>query len=257
MLSKAFRSQFRVFQRGKWLGDFTLNVPGKHNISNATGVIALATELGVSVEKIAEAFESFRGARRRFEVKYRSDNYMVVDDYGHHPSEIRATLATARGVTAKRVWVMFQPHRYTRTLALKEEFATAFKDADGVFVADIYPASEKPIPGVSGADDRRCDEGGGADDGVFSCPTAGRFRSRSAACCSPGDLILSLGAGDIHEQGAAIASRSRARRGTAKRDGRRRGETLRTAREDTRRCASAAPRKSGWSRRPRRGLRGW
>jgi len=120
VLSKAFRSQFKVFHNEKWLGDFTLNVPGKHNISNATAVVALATELGVGVEKIAEAFESFRGARRRFEVKYRSDNYMVVDDYGHHPSEIRATISTALGLGANRLFVLFQPHRYNPARWLEE-----------------------------------------------------------------------------------------------------------------------------------------
>lgn len=159
----------------------------------------------MSVEKIAGAFESFRGARRRFEVKYRSDNYMVVDDYGHHPSEIRATVATARGVTAKRVWVMFQPHRYTRTLALKEQFATAFKDADGVFVADIYPASEKPIPGVSGATIVDAMKAAGQTTGVF-VPDRRHIPIALGRLLQPGDLILSLGAGDIHEQGTAIAS---------------------------------------------------
>lgn len=205
VLTKAFRSQFKVYHNEKWLGDFTLNVPGKHNISNATSVIALATELGVGVEKIAGAFESFRGARRRFEVKYRSDNYMVVDDYGHHPSEIRATISTALGLGANRLFVMFQPHRYTRTLALKDEFGIAFKGADGVYVADVYPASEKPIEGVSGQTIVDAIINTGQEGAVFQQDRR-RIPIEIGSRIQPGDLILSLGAGDIHEQGAAIAA---------------------------------------------------
>ena len=203
--SKAFRSQFKVFYNEKWLGDFTLNVPGKHNISNATAVIALATELGIGVDKIAEAFESFRGARRRFEVKYCSDNYMVVDDYGHHPSEIKATVATALGLGANRLFVMFQPHRYTRTLALKDDFATAFVGAEAVYIADVYPASEKPIPGVSGQ--TIVDAIAETDqEGAVFFKEKKRIPIEIAMRIRPGDLILSLGAGDIHEQGKALAA---------------------------------------------------
>lgn len=204
VLSKAFRSQFKVFRRGTWLGDFTLNVPGKHNVSNATGVIALATELGVGVDKIAEAFESFRGAKRRFEVMYRSDNFMVVDDYGHHPSEIRATLSTARAMGAKRIFVMFQPHRYSRTLALKDEFGSAFKDADAVHVADIYPASEKPIPGVSGQTIVDAIAATGQNGAVFHADRAS-IPIEIGRQLVPDDFVLSLGAGHIHEQGIALA----------------------------------------------------
>ena len=204
ILSKAFRSQFKVFKHGTWLGDFTLNVPGKHNVSNATAVIALATELGVPVEKIAEAFESFRGAKRRFEVKYRSDNYMVVDDYGHHPSEIRATLNTARAIGAKRVLVMFQPHRYSRTLALKDDFGAAFQGADAVYVTDVYPASEKPIPGVSGQTIVDAIAATGQAGAVYQ-PDRSQIPIEIGRQLLPGDLILSLGAGHIHEQGSVLA----------------------------------------------------
>jgi len=204
ILSKAFRSQFKVFKHGTWLGDFTLNVPGKHNVSNATCVIALATELGVGVEKIAEAFESFRGAKRRFEVKYRSDNYMVVDDYGHHPSEIRATLNTAHAMGAKRVFVMFQPHRYSRTLALKDEFGTAFQGAEAVYVADVYPASEKPIPGVTGQTIVDAIAATGQGGAVYQ-PDRSQIPIELGRQLLPDDLVLSLGAGHIHEQGTALA----------------------------------------------------
>ena len=204
ILSKAFRSQFKVFRHGAWLGDFTLNVPGRHNVSNATCVIALATELGIPVEKIAAAFESFRGAKRRFEVKYRSDNYMVVDDYGHHPSEIRATLATARAIGAKRIFVMFQPHRYSRTIALKDEFGAAFKDADFVYITDVYAASEKPIPGVSGATIVDAIAATGQTGATYQ-PDRFQIPIEIGRQLLPNDTVLSLGAGNIHEQGAALA----------------------------------------------------
>jgi UDP-N-acetylmuramate--L-alanine ligase/UDP-N-acetylenolpyruvoylglucosamine reductase len=205
VLSRSFHSKFKVFRREKWLGDFLLNIPGRHNISNATGVIALATVLGVGVEKIAEAFESFRGAKRRFEVKYRSDNYMVVDDYGHHPSEIKVTLATARSVCRGRVMVMFQPHRYSRTQALQHEFGAAFADADRLFVADVYPASEKPIPGVTGQTivDAVARTG---HDGAQYIAVREQIPTALGPLIEPGDLVISLGAGDIHEQGSRIAT---------------------------------------------------
>jgi UDP-N-acetylmuramate--L-alanine ligase/UDP-N-acetylenolpyruvoylglucosamine reductase len=205
VLSRSFHSKFKVFRKEKWLGDFALNIPGRHNISNATGVIALATVLGVGVEKIAEAFETFRGAKRRFEVKYRSDNYMVVDDYGHHPSEIKATLETARAVCAGRVMVMFQPHRYSRTQALQHEFGAAFKLADRIFVADVYAASEKPIPGVTGQTivDAITRTG---HDGAQYIAARQQIPAALGPLLEPGDLILSLGAGDIHEQGSRLAA---------------------------------------------------
>ncbi len=145
-----FASVFCVHQRGKQLGEAVLNVPGRHNVHNALGVIAIASELGVPFERIAASLRKFEHARRRFEIKYASDRYLLVDDYAHHPTEIRATLKTARSAGRKRVLTMFQPHRYSRTQALRHEFGAAFDDADRVVITDVYPASEKPIPGVSG-----------------------------------------------------------------------------------------------------------
>ena len=203
--TKDFQSHFVATRGGEPLGAVTLNVPGRHNVSNATAVIALATELGVPFPKIAEALESFRGARRRFEIKYRSERFMVVDDYGHHPTEIRATLATARGTGRARVLTMFQPHRYTRTQALKEDFGRAFADTDVLVVADVYPASEAPIPGVSGqtiADAIAAETG---QDGVTFQPDRKKIACDIGRMLEPGDLVLSLGAGNIHEQGAVIA----------------------------------------------------
>src|SRR5882762_2560010 len=145
-----FGSSFLVVRRGEKLGQATLNVPGEHNVHNALGVIALASELGIPFEKIAASLRKFEHARRRFEIKYESDRFLLVDDYAHHPTEIRATLRTARATGRKRVLAMFQPHRYSRTKALRSEFGRAFDDADHVVVTDVYPASEPPIPGISG-----------------------------------------------------------------------------------------------------------
>ena len=145
-----FQSRFDVYRRGELVGEAVLNVPGRHNVSNATSVIALALELDTPFAVVTAALETFRGARRRFEFKHRTARYAVVDDYGHHPSEVAATLATARAVHAGRVIVVFQPHRYTRTQALSAQFGRAFKGADHVVVSDVYAASEPPIDGVSG-----------------------------------------------------------------------------------------------------------
>jgi UDP-N-acetylmuramate--L-alanine ligase/UDP-N-acetylenolpyruvoylglucosamine reductase len=202
--TKDFQSHFRVLRGGESLGAITLNVPGRHNVSNAVGVIALATELGVPFAKIADALERFQGARRRFEIKYRSDRYMIVDDYGHHPSEVKATLATAKNTGRKRVLCMFQPHRYSRTQKLKEEFGRAFGDADVAIIADVYPASEPPIPGVSGQTivDEMLREG--HDDASFQ-PDRKKVALEIGRRIEPGDCVISLGAGNIHEAATILA----------------------------------------------------
>jgi len=199
-----FQSRFDVICRGVRLGEVELNVPGRHNVSNAMSVIALASELGIAFTKIAEALASFRGARRRFDIKYRSENYLVVDDYAHHPSEIRATLATARNGGRQRTLVLFQPHRFTRTVKLKEEFGCCFDDAQLVFLADIYPASEPPIPGVTGQTIADAMATHGHQGGKYISNRA-QMVFEVGHLLQPGDCILSLGAGNIHEQGAWLA----------------------------------------------------
>lgn len=199
-----FQSRFRVSRRGEALGEVELNVPGKHNVSNALSVIALASELGVPFPKIAEALASFRGARRRFDIKYRSESYLVVDDYAHHPSEIRATLATARNGSHRRTVVLFQPHRYTRTVKLRDEFGAAFDDAQHVLLADIYPASEPPLPGVSSQLIADAMIEHGHRGGRYIADRA-QLVIEAGRLLQPGDCVLSLGAGNIHEQGALLA----------------------------------------------------
>jgi UDP-N-acetylmuramate--alanine ligase len=201
---KPFQTHFRVVRDGVPLGAVTLNIPGRHNASNAVGVVALATELGVPFAKIARALESFRGAKRRFEIKYRSSRFMVVDDYGHHPTEVRATLAAARNAGAGRLLVVFQPHRYSRTLALKEEFGRAFSDAAEVWVTAIYAASEQPIEGVSGellVEEIRRD----GHPAVHYQPDRTSLLLEVGRTLRPGDCVLTLGAGNIHEQAANLS----------------------------------------------------
>ncbi|MGZ4967277.1 MAG: UDP-N-acetylmuramate--L-alanine ligase, partial [Chthoniobacterales bacterium] len=137
---KDFASVFCVWRRGEQLGEAVLNVPGRHNVSNALGVIALATEVGIPFEKVVASLRNFQHARRRFEIKYSSERFLLVDDYAHHPTEIRATIATARSAGRTRVLTMFQPHRYSRTKALKKEFGGAFDQSDHVVVTDVYAA---------------------------------------------------------------------------------------------------------------------
>ena len=199
-----FRSRFSVSREGRSLGKISLNIPGAHNALNALAVVALASELGVPFERIAAALESFRGARRRFEIRYESAVHLLVDDYGHHPTEIAATLATARTGGWKRVIAMFQPHRYSRTLALKDAFGEAFDLADHVFVADVYPAGEKPLPGVSGATIVEALRAHGHAS-ARHVPDIAHIHSAAAAVIEEGDLIISLGAGNIHEAGARLA----------------------------------------------------
>ena len=205
-----FRSRFQVLKEGESLGTASLNIPGIHNAVNALAVIALAVEIGLSFDKIAAALENFRGARRRFEICYETQRNLVVDDYGHHPTEVAATIATARTGGWKRVLVMFQPHRYTRTLALKEEFGRAFDQADAVFIADVYPASEKPIPGVSGQMIVDAMRTHGHPHVEFQ-PDIRRIHQNAGLEIQDGDLVLSLGAGNVHEAGARLVSNLAAR----------------------------------------------
>src|SRR2546422_4824660 len=142
-------SRFNVTYRGQELGEFRLHVPGVHNILNATAAIAVGIGLDIQIEQIRAALENFRGVDRRFQLRGQAAGVSVLDDYGHHPTEIRATLAAARQCGYRKIHVVFQPHRYTRTQSLMDEVANAFHDADTLLVLDIYAASEQPIEGVT------------------------------------------------------------------------------------------------------------
>jgi UDP-N-acetylmuramate--L-alanine ligase/UDP-N-acetylenolpyruvoylglucosamine reductase len=193
-----FGSSFSVYHRGEKLGQATLNVPGEHNVHNALGVIALASELSIPFDKITASLLKFEHARRRFEIKYASERFLLVDDYAHHPTEIRATLSTAKSIGRRRLVAMFQPHRFSRTKALCSQFGSAFDDADRLVITDVYAASEAPLPGISGRTivDEVAVHGHRA---VSYQPRLESVHRDVGNLLESGDLVLSLGAGNIHE----------------------------------------------------------
>ena len=198
------RTLFTVFKGTEELGRGELGIPGRHNVLNALAAIALATELGVDFPSVTRGLASFAGAKRRFETKYLSPSIRIVDDYGHHPTEIAATLQTARSLQPERLVVYFQPHRYTRTQMLAEDFGKVLQAADLVFVADVYPASELPIEGISGQTiiDAMHRHGGVETRYLPDLNTAHHAIGNAL---KPGDLFLTLGAGNVHECGMRIA----------------------------------------------------
>ncbi|MDR3739333.1 MAG: UDP-N-acetylmuramate--L-alanine ligase [Terracidiphilus sp.] len=191
---------FQVTTAGGLLGPFELNVPGKHNVLNATAAVAIAHQLEVTSDKIAEGLKQFRGVDRRFQLRGEAGGVTVVDDYGHHPTEIQATLGAAREATKGRVHVIFQPHRYSRTRDLLREFSTAFKLADTVAVLPIYAASEEPIPGIT-AELLAAQIQGPQVQHVPDFPAA---VAAVVAEAQPGDLVLTLGAGSVSQLGPQI-----------------------------------------------------
>jgi UDP-N-acetylmuramate--alanine ligase len=195
--------RFQVNYKEKDLGEFTLRVPGRHNVLNATAAIAVGTALDIPAEKIRCALDAFRGVDRRFQLKGKAAGVSVIDDYGHHPTEIRATLAAARQCGFRRVHVIFQPHRFTRTRDLMDEFTTAFADADTLCLLDIYPASEKPIAGITAeALVSRIARAG--KRGVTYAPSFSDAVASVAALAQPGDMVLTLGAGSVSQLGAML-----------------------------------------------------
>jgi UDP-N-acetylmuramate--alanine ligase len=196
-------SLFEVSYKGLVSGQFRLHVPGRHNVLNATAAVAVGVQLGVAPDQIAAGLETFRGVDRRFQIKGVVHGVTVVDDYGHHPTEILATLRAARECGFKRVHVLFQPHRFTRTRDLMGEFATAFGDADTVQVLDIYAASEEPIPGVNAAALVK-------EIGAIGTSGVGYVESVDVAVkllaheAKPGDVILTLGAGSVSQAGSLL-----------------------------------------------------
>ena len=204
-----FVSEFSVRYRTTDLGRFTLRIPGRHNVLNATAAIAVAMELEVKPAVIREGLATFCGVDRRFQMRGKERGVTVVDDYGHHPTEIRATLDGARLCGFRRIHVLFQPHRYSRTFHLMDEFARSFSQADSVFVMDIYAASEKPIEGVTAEAlaDRIRQFG---HRGVEYVGTIDRGVDALLAAAADGDLVLTLGAGNVWQAGEKVLQRLRA-----------------------------------------------
>ena len=187
---------FAVAYKNQNLGEFRLHVPGLHNILNATAAIAVGVGLDINIEHIRDGIETFRGVDRRFQLRGKVAGITVVDDYGHHPTEIRATLAAARQCKYGKIHVVFQPHRYTRTQLLMEDFANSFNDCDSLFLLDIYPASENPIDGVTSAVLARKIAAGGDLPASYISTFEDAIVS-VAAIAEPGDMILTLGAGNV------------------------------------------------------------
>ena len=196
-------SRFDVIYRGETLGGFELHVPGVHNILNATAAIAVGVGLDIPVEKIHSALATFAGVDRRFQLRGTAAGVSVIDDYGHHPTEIRATLAAARECGYRRIHVVFQPHRYTRTQSLMDEFTTAFEDADSLFVLDIYPAGEPPIAEITGESLARRIGDEGAPPAKY-VPSFENAAESVIAHAQDGDMILTLGAGSVSQLGPLI-----------------------------------------------------
>ncbi|HNW39246.1 MAG TPA: UDP-N-acetylmuramate--L-alanine ligase [Candidatus Omnitrophota bacterium] len=197
-------SDFDVYFNNKFISRFHLALGGKHNISNALSVIALGIELGIDLKHIRSSLQGYKGAGRRLEVKFRNDQYLVIDDYAHHPSEIKATLSAAANLKVQRKVVVFQPHRYSRTQLLLNDFAGAFDQADYLIITDIYAASEQPIPGV--------DAQGLLNKIKQACPQKEviylpkeKILSHILGILREGDLIMTLGAGDIVKVSDALA----------------------------------------------------
>jgi UDP-N-acetylmuramate--alanine ligase len=193
-------SRFLVSTSRGPLGPFSLHVPGRHNVLNATAAVAIADQLQVSPERIAEGLNNFHGVDRRFQQRGKAHGITVVDDYGHHPTEIRATLAAARAFTRGRIHVVFQPHRYTRTRDLLDEFGAAFPDADTVAILPIYAASEEPLPGITA---ELLVERVKGPRIQFAPDFAGAVAAVTAAA-REGDLIMTLGAGSVSQLGPQI-----------------------------------------------------
>jgi UDP-N-acetylmuramate--alanine ligase len=201
-------SDFSLHHRGSDLGEFRIGVPGAHNVLNATAAVAVGLELGVELRAIRTALSAFSGVDRRFQVRGRERGITVVDDYGHHPTEIRATLAAAKLGKYRRILVIFQPHRYTRTRDLMDEFASSFHQADALFILDIYAASEPPIEGVTTpALVERIREFG--HRAVEYTPGQADALERVLEEAREGDLVLTLGAGNAWQAGEGLLERLR------------------------------------------------
>jgi UDP-N-acetylmuramate--alanine ligase len=197
VVAQGLHTSFDVFHNGRPFGEFMLRMPGNHNVLNALAVVAIADELEVPLDVIKEGLSTFRGVARRFTITGTPNQITLVDDYGHHPAEVQATLQAARSAYKQRVIVAFQPHRHSRTSLLFEDFTRAFNQADVLFVTDIYAAGEAPIPGISS--ERLVEEiKGHGHHAVRYIKDREELATALADVAEPGDVVIALGAGDIN-----------------------------------------------------------
>lgn len=196
---------FDVFYKGEKLGNIKLNLPGLHNVLNALATVSVAHFLGVDIKTIAKGLLAFTGTKRRFETKFKNENIWIVDDYAHHPTEIKTSIKSAKQAAQKRLIVAFQPHRYSRTQLLKEEFGKSFFDADVLILTDIYSASEEKIDGIDGKTlvKEVCKNG---LEPIY-IENKDKIADFLAQFVKPGDLLITMGAGDIYKVGEDLAKK--------------------------------------------------
>ena len=195
--------EFSVLYRGESLGKLRLQLPGRHSATNALAAVAVAREVEIPFSQVAQALEAFTGIHRRFEIKGEPNGIMVIDDYGHHPAEIRATIGAIRDSWKRPLTVIFQPHRYSRTRDLFDEFLTAFEGADRLILTEIYPAGEDPIPGVTSEALYHALKRHGHMEVEF-IPDKAEIAKTVIDKLHPGDIALTLGAGDVYKVGEAL-----------------------------------------------------
>jgi UDP-N-acetylmuramate--alanine ligase len=189
-------SRFECLYNGKFVDNFYLALGGMHNVSNALSVIALGLELGIELKIIKKTLADYKGASRRMEVKFNGSGYLVIDDYAHHPTEIKATLQAVKNIKSNRIIAVFQPHRYTRTQLLLNEFSRSFDMADCVIITDIYAACEQPLEGVTAR--CLCDRiKAYSPDKQISFLPKDKLVQHILSIIKPSDLVITLGAGDI------------------------------------------------------------
>jgi UDP-N-acetylmuramate--alanine ligase len=210
--SFVFGSEFSVGYQNKKLGTIRLNLPGRHNVNNGLAAVAVGLELGIPFNTIKRGLESFKGVRRRFEIKGRVRGITLVDEFAHHPTEIRASLEGAREATKGRIVVIFQPHLYSRTRDFHLEFGRSFFDCDLLIIMDIYPAREKPIPGVTGEMIARAAEASGHRH-VEYIPKAADVEKFLFRTLKTGDMMITVGAGDVWKISERVQKRLKSSRG--------------------------------------------
>lgn len=199
-------SEYDAYFRGELLGTVKLSVPGRHNVANSLAALAIGLRVGLSFEDIVSGLAPFRGAKRRFQTKGKIDGVWVVDDYAHHPTEIKTTLMAARQTEPSRLISVFQPHRFSRTKYLREEFGRAFIPADILILTDIYSAGEEPISGINGETIKEEVERQTGQQVIY-IPQKEKIARYLEAIVEPGDLVMTMGAGDIYQVGEELVER--------------------------------------------------
>ena len=204
--TKGPSTEYDVYYRNEFAGSIKLNVPGRHNVTNSLAAVAVGRHIGLSFDQIARGLEGFHGAKRRFQTKGKVEGVWIVDDYAHHPTEIRTTLMAARQTEPKRLISVFQPHRFTRTKYLREEFGRAFVPADILILTDVYAAGEDPIPGITGEVIKEEVERQTGRQVIY-IPQREKIARYLEEVVESGDLVMTMGAGNIYQAGEELVER--------------------------------------------------